>query len=86
MFKIYLIIINIISLFLYYLDKRRAIKRRYRISEKVLIMFDVLGGCYGCLFGMYLFRHKTKHFKFIVLNFLLSVIWTYVILKKLQIL
>ena len=47
-----------------YLDKRRAIKRKWRISEHTLILTSILGGSIGSLIGMYTFRHKTKHLKF----------------------
>ena len=63
-FLIYLIIINILSFILMYADKRRAIKRKWRISEHTLILTAILGGSIGALIGMYSFRHKTKHLKF----------------------
>ena len=47
-----------------YVDKRRAIKRKWRISEHTLILTSILGGSIGSLIGMYTFRHKTKHLKF----------------------
>lgn len=63
-FLIYLIIINILSVTLMYIDKKRAIKRKWRISEDTLILTSLLGGSIGALIGMYTFRHKTKHIKF----------------------
>ncbi|MCD2501041.1 DUF1294 domain-containing protein [Clostridium sp. NSJ-145] len=47
-----------------YIDKRRAIKKEWRISEHTLILISLLGGSIGSLIGMYTFRHKTKHLKF----------------------
>lgn len=47
-----------------YLDKKRAIKKQWRISESTLILTSILGGSIGSLIGMYTFRHKTKHLKF----------------------
>lgn len=63
-FLIYLIIINILAFILMYLDKKRAIKKEWRISEGTLILTSILGGSIGSLIGMYTFRHKTKHLKF----------------------
>lgn len=62
-----------------YVDKRRAIKRKWRISEHTLILNSILGGSIGALIGMYAFRHKTKHLKFklgipIILTFQLILI------------
>ena len=47
-------------------DKRRAQCGRWRIPEKRLFLFAALGGAVGGLLGMYLFRHKTKHWYFVV--------------------
>ena len=63
-FTIYFIIINFVSFILMYIDKRRAIKKEWRISEHTLILISLLGGSIGSLIGMYTFRHKTKHLKF----------------------
>ncbi len=47
-------------------DKNRARKQRYRIPEKTLFLVSLLGGSLGTWLGMYLFRHKTKHWYFVV--------------------
>lgn len=57
---IYLILINAAGLLFMLTDKRRAIKDRYRIPEKVLLGIALVGGSIGCIAGMNLFRHKTK--------------------------
>lgn len=64
--KIYLIIINLIAFLAMGVDKRKAIKHKWRIPEKTLMMFSVLGGSLGMFIGMQLFRHKTKHTLFVV--------------------
>lgn len=46
------------------MDKHRAAARRWRIPEKTLFGIALLGGSLGCLAGMYLFRHKTRHLSF----------------------
>lgn len=63
-FVFYLLIINIISFCLMYIDKQKAKKNKWRIKESTLIMSAVLGGSIGSLLGMNTFRHKTKHNKF----------------------
>lgn len=60
----YLLTINAIGILLMYLDKKRAIKGKYRISEKMLLGLSVIGASLGILFGMYTFHHKTKKLKF----------------------
>lgn len=65
-FVIYLIVINLIGLFIMYLDKKKAMYGRWRIPEKSLIIIALLGGSIGCMVGMKLFRHKTQKIKFVL--------------------
>lgn len=65
-FVIYLIVINLIGLFIMYLDKKKAMYGRWRIPEKSLIIIALLGGSIGCMIGMKLFRHKTQKIKFVL--------------------
>ncbi|MCF7930207.1 MAG: DUF1294 domain-containing protein [Acholeplasmataceae bacterium] len=60
----YLIIINIISFFLYGLDKKKAEKGKWRIKETTLLLFSLIGGGVGSILGMRFFRHKTQKNKF----------------------
>lgn len=65
---IYLILgINILSFILMGIDKYKAIKNNYRISENTLLLISILGGGIGSLLGMILFHHKTKKLKFQIL-------------------
>lgn len=48
------------------IDKWKAKHDSWRIPEKTLFLSAILGGSVGALAGMYLFRHKTKHFSFTV--------------------
>ncbi|NLB80274.1 MAG: DUF1294 domain-containing protein [Clostridiaceae bacterium] len=61
---LYFIIINIIGLVLFGLDKRRAKRGAWRVRERDLFLVAIAGGSLGGLLGMYLFRHKTQHLKF----------------------
>jgi len=62
----YIILINIIAFAMYGVDKRRAIKNKWRVSESALIMVCVLGGSVGGIIGIKLFHHKTRHRKFTI--------------------
>ena len=66
MIMIYLIIINVLAFVMYGIDKRKAVKGRWRISEAALLAVAALGGSLGSLLAMELFRHKTKHKKFTI--------------------
>ena len=63
---IYLIVINILGFLVMGIDKNKAQKGRWRIPEKTLFLFSLLGGSIGTWAGMYAFRHKTKHWYFVV--------------------
>ena len=63
---IYIITINILSFVMFGIDKWKAKKRKYRISEKTLLSVAIIGGGIGALIAMYIFHHKTKHPKFYV--------------------
>ena len=60
----YLLIINAAGFLLMLVDKWKAKKNRWRVRESTLLLVAALGGSVGCLIGMYLFRHKTRHLKF----------------------
>ena len=60
----YLLAINIATFFLYGIDKYKAKKGRWRISEATLLLMAVIGGSIGAWAGMRLWHHKTMHKKF----------------------
>ena len=63
-FLLYLLLINAAAFVLMLVDKVKAKKNRWRISERTLTLSAALGGSVGALLGMYTFRHKTRHIKF----------------------
>ena len=63
---LYLLTVNALGCILMLTDKIKARKNRWRIPEATLFLVAAIGGSIGCLVGMYLFRHKTKHFSFII--------------------
>lgn len=61
---LYFVIVNIIELALFGLDKWRAKRGAWRVRERNLFLVAIAGGSLGGLLGMYLFRHKTQHLTF----------------------
>ena len=61
---LYLLIINALSFLFMLIDKRKAIKNRWRIPERTLLGLCAIGGSLGGLLAMRLFRHKTLHPQF----------------------
>lgn len=63
-FLLYLLLINAAGFALMLIDKYKAKKKMWRISEATLLSVAAIGGSVGCLMGMYAVRHKTRHIKF----------------------
>lgn len=61
---IYIFLINTAGFMLFYIDKKRAVTDKYRISEKALISVSILGGSVGGMLAMRIFHHKTRKKKF----------------------
>ena len=72
---IYLAVINVFAFVLYGVDKRKAVRKKWRIPESALILSAFLGGGLGALLGMFVWHHKTKKWKFRILVPLSIVIW-----------
>lgn len=62
---VYLVLINLVTFFVYGADKRRARQGKWRVPEKTLFLLPLLGGSVGALLGMRVFHHKTKHWYFV---------------------
>lgn len=60
----YLLILCLIAFCMMGIDKHRAKKNAYRISEKALFFTALLGGAIGGTIGMWCFHHKTRHWYF----------------------
>lgn len=66
--------VSLITFIMYGADKRAAIKGRWRVPERTLLALSFFGGAAGGTFAMLLFRHKTKKFRFILINFT-GILW-----------
>ncbi len=60
----YLVIVNLLGFAVMGIDKKRAIRGAWRISEASLFLTALMGGSLGCTLGMHYFHHKTKHWYF----------------------
>ena len=61
---LYLAAINVAAFFLYGIDKWKAQRNKWRVTEARLLWIAVAGGSIGALLGMKIWHHKTKHNKF----------------------
>lgn len=62
----YLITVNIVSFILYGVDKYKAKRGKWRISEATLLAMAIIGGSIGAWTGMKVWHHKTMHKKFTI--------------------
>lgn len=60
----YLLAVNSLTFLLYGIDKYKAKKGRWRISEATLLTMAAIGGSIGAWAGMRTWHHKTMHKKF----------------------
>ena len=58
---IYFAVINVVTFFMYGVDKWKAKKSKWRIREAALLGLAVLGGSIGAWLGMKVWHHKTQH-------------------------
>lgn len=80
---IYLVAVNVVTFFLYGIDKWKAKRSKWRIPEATLLGMAVIGGSIGAWLGMRVWHHKTMHKKFqfgipvIILLQIALIIWIY---------
>ena len=87
LFLSYLLVVNIVGFVMMGIDKKRAIRGAWRISEASLFFTAFIGGSLGCILGMQKFRHKTKrwYFKYGMPAILILQIVIFVLLSRLWI-
>lgn len=66
MIGIYITTMNILGFVFMGIDKQKAKNKKWRIKERTLFVIALLGGSIGSIIGMQVFRHKTKHKKFVI--------------------
>lgn len=73
-YLLYLAAVSLVAFFAYAVDKGKAKRSAWRISEKVLLLLSFFGGATGGYLAMHLVRHKTKKWYFHFIN-LLGLAW-----------
>ena len=62
---VYYAVVNVLLFIFMGIDKRRAIKDKWRIKEATLLTMGLIGGGIGGFIGMKLFHHKTRKWYFL---------------------
>ncbi len=60
----WLVLVNLLTYGIYWLDKRRAAKGGRRISERELLLWALAGGSPAAIVSMRKHRHKTRKMSF----------------------
>ena len=74
--------ISFLTFLLYALDKEKAKRSAWRISEKTLLLLSFFGGAAGGYLAMNMVRHKTKKWYFHFVN-IFGLIWQIALLAYL---
>lgn len=81
----YFISINILSAFVFFIDKRNAIKKSRRIPETTLHFLELIGGIISILIMMYLLHHKNKKASYFLISYIILIFWLLIIYYKFDI-
>ena len=76
---VWIFLMSLITFVAFGVDKRRAVRNQYRISEKALITISLLGGGIGGWLGMRVFHHKTRKLKFLFVT-VSAIVWIFVVI------
>jgi uncharacterized membrane protein YsdA (DUF1294 family) len=83
-----MISINLVTFWAYYVDKKAAKNKKWRVAEKKLHTLELLGGWSGAILGQRVFKHKTKKKAYLTTFWLVTfaqITIIYLILKFLRV-
>lgn len=83
---VYILGVNILSYLIYKIDKRRAREKKFRIPEKVLLFFSIMGGSVGSLMSMVINKHKLAKKQFYIFVPFLIILHSFLLLYLINIL
>ena len=75
--------VSFLAFLLYVLDKEKAKRNAWRISEKTLLLLSFFGGAAGGYLAMNMVRHKTRKWYFHFVN-LVGLLWQILLLAYLM--
>lgn len=72
---LYLILINIVAIFVFAIDKLQAKNKKQRVPEKILHLLELLGGVFGIIITMYIIHHKSSKKQYYIITYIILIIW-----------
>jgi uncharacterized membrane protein YsdA (DUF1294 family) len=76
----YLVLVNLVTYYLYWHDKRAAIAKNWRVPERVLLCAGFMGGTPAAVLAQHRLRHKLKKGRFQYRFYALTVIQVCIII------
>ncbi len=64
---IYFGVINLVTLIIFGVDKISSTSGAWRVRERTLYLFSLLGGTIGALLAIHFFRHKSRKASFLLI-------------------
>lgn len=74
--------VNLLTFFIYGLDKFRAVHNQWRIPERMLLLLALIGGAFGAVLAMKYYHHKTKKTRFKLLIPFFCLLWGFLFFKR----
>lgn len=75
----YFLGMNSLTYIIYAYDKKQAIRGNYRVSEQFLLLLVVVGGMFGAILSMIVYRHKIKKMTFLIKYIIASIVFVYLL-------
>ena len=75
----YLVAASVVGAVAFYIDKRKANKNEWRIPEKTLHLFELMGGVVGILLLMYFIRHKNQKSSYYSITYAILLLWILIV-------
>ncbi len=83
-FIYYFLIINLISYLVYFYDKKQALNDNYRVSEKFLLSLVIIGGTFGALGSMLIYKHKIRKLTFLLKYVVANILFSYLFYTSIE--
>ena len=74
-FPAYIIVINVISVLTFSIDKSQSKNNKRRVPEKVLHILALMGGVFGIIVSMYLIHHKSSKWQYYIITYIILLAW-----------
>ncbi len=85
-FIVFLLLVNLVGFIVVWADKRKAMKNKWRISEKTIYAVAFVGGGLGVVLGMKQLRHKTQKQMYLLTKMILmfNIVWVLYLVVRIK--